>query len=603
MGGRHLIVGTLLAALAVCAGCNLLGPPPPAVPATPVAAPAAGAAPAGAANAPTAAGAGGGAKSGFCGKLASGFRTFIDRIRNRIGLRFPGLEAKPPLRAIADPANKNSPTPAVAAAAKVKEDEDRAEQKIKALRYLATIGCSGCHPEVADALLAALDDCTEEVRYEAVRALREAVGCCAECNPKQCCTPKIMKRLGELAMETTNGCCPKEPSARVRRLARIVLNQCAGTPTEAPKPQPNEGPSREPERAGAVAGFVPVSPDAADNPSPDHTPRDPWAGVPQWPRPGTPDDLPLAANTDRVLATVNGQPICERDLEPDVQSRVASLAIGLSESQREPVYRKVLWEELGHAIDRTLLRQHPDNAAVTPPVNTYVSDGEVRAYYRARFERFEQPVEVRWECITATKARFSGTKERAVQILSYLRNRASGVEAERPVPFDPRAVTVQTFGWTRRQEVASERIAEVLFRMPTGDVSSILEDDTGWHVVRVQERRPARPIPLRQVAEQIRGEIRQQRQEAQRARYLAELRRRADIWTMFGGPESRAPILLACGPIRRLPPCEPEAGEAFPGFRPRDPQPTAADGGAPLGDRSMARRLPPGEIPPVQRMY
>jgi hypothetical protein len=373
----------------------------------------------------------------------------------------------------------------------------------------------------------------------------------------------------------------------VRRLARIVLNQCAGTPAEAPKPQPNEGPSREPEPAGAVAGFVPVSPGAASTPS----------------RPGASDDLPRAANADRVLATVNGQPIRERDLEPAVQSRVASLAMSLSESQREPVYRKVLWEELGHAIDRTLLRQHPDNAAVIPPVNTYVSDEEVRAYYRARFERFEQPVEVRWECITATKARLSGTKERAVQVLSYLRNRASGVEAERPVPFDARAVTVQTFGWTRRQEVASDRIAEVLFRMPPGDVSPILEDDTGWHVVRVQERRPARPIPLGQVAEQIRGEIRQQRQEAQRARYLADLRRRADIWTMFGGPESRAPILLACGPVRRLPPCDPEGNAAASGIPPSDPPPPGADGMSPWTDRSMARRLPPGEVPPVQRMY
>ena len=89
----------------------------------------------------------------------------VDRIRNLLGMRFPGLEAKPPLLAITDPANmtEDSP-PAVKAAAEIKAQEDQAAQKIKALRYLATIGCGGCYPDVEDAFLAALDDCTEEVK-------------------------------------------------------------------------------------------------------------------------------------------------------------------------------------------------------------------------------------------------------------------------------------------------------------------------------------------------------------------------------------------------------------------------------------------------------
>src|SRR5487761_1330094 len=61
---------------------------------------------------------------------------------NRRG-NFPGREPKPPLKALADPANLLSGNPDIETAAKIKQQEDMKKQKIKALKYLATIGC-GC---------------------------------------------------------------------------------------------------------------------------------------------------------------------------------------------------------------------------------------------------------------------------------------------------------------------------------------------------------------------------------------------------------------------------------------------------------------------------
>ena len=62
---------------------------------------------------------------------------------NRRG-NHPGLERKPALKAIADPANLASPNPAIKKAAEVKMAEDLKKQKIKAVKYLAGIGC-GCY--------------------------------------------------------------------------------------------------------------------------------------------------------------------------------------------------------------------------------------------------------------------------------------------------------------------------------------------------------------------------------------------------------------------------------------------------------------------------
>ena len=129
--------------------------------------------------------------------IPQGINKIKDATKNKNG-NHPEKERKPPLKRIADPANLESQNPAIKAAAKVKAEEDLAPQKIKAIKYLATIGC-GCYPGVKEALLAALDDCTEEVRYQAAIALCEAAGShCEQCG-KTCCNAEVMSKLEEKA--------------------------------------------------------------------------------------------------------------------------------------------------------------------------------------------------------------------------------------------------------------------------------------------------------------------------------------------------------------------------------------------------------------------
>ncbi len=168
-------------------------------------------------------------------------QTCCARTLSCLGFFFPGLgaalEPTPPLLPLTDPANLASQNDTIQAAAEIKAEEDAAPQIISALRYLATIGC-GCHPDVADAFLNALESCTEEVRYEAVLAIRKTASCCCEiCNTNACCSAKIQKKLQEIAFETGDDGCPKEPSERVRRQARLALAAC-GPPEAEPQPAP-----------------------------------------------------------------------------------------------------------------------------------------------------------------------------------------------------------------------------------------------------------------------------------------------------------------------------------------------------------------------------
>jgi hypothetical protein len=173
---------------------------------------------------------------------------------NRNG-RFPGLEPKPPLKPLADPENLKSDNPAIKKAAEVKKEEDLAKQKIKAIKYLAKIGC-GCHNRdggITDALMKSMDDCTEEVRYETIKAVSEAARetRCFQCQQRSCCSPELGKKLAEIAYEMDDQGCYLEPSERVRAAAEEALAVCCPGrgPIEdiyTPLPKP-EGPEvREP---------------------------------------------------------------------------------------------------------------------------------------------------------------------------------------------------------------------------------------------------------------------------------------------------------------------------------------------------------------------
>ncbi len=177
---------------------------------------------------------------------------------NRQG-HFPGLEPRPPLRAIADPAHLGGGSPgstspvaspvafgrqtratfasmqednglptAIQVAAQIKQQEDLAPQKIKALRYLATIGC-GCYPGVAESFLESMDpehECTEEVRYVAVQAVMAASGNqCDHCTDT-CCTKELLEKMAQLAFQRDDRGCWLEPSDRVRAALQEALLRC-----------------------------------------------------------------------------------------------------------------------------------------------------------------------------------------------------------------------------------------------------------------------------------------------------------------------------------------------------------------------------------------
>ena len=79
-------------------------------------------------------------------------------------------------------ADQNSANPAIQAAAKAKAAKHEICKKKRAPQYLAGLGCTAEHPEVGPALIAAMSDPDEPVRYEAVKAVLQTA---AECQSRK----------------------------------------------------------------------------------------------------------------------------------------------------------------------------------------------------------------------------------------------------------------------------------------------------------------------------------------------------------------------------------------------------------------------------------
>jgi hypothetical protein len=94
---------------------------------------------------------------------------------------------------------------------------------------------------------------------------------------------------------------------------------------------------------------------------------------------------------------------------------------------------------------------------------------------------------VQWERVSVPFANFTSHKE-AFNAIGYLRARVLGARLLRSPGFKKDQVSVQTFDWTDLNTVSPSVLARTLKSLPVGQVSPILKDRQGYHLVRVLQR-------------------------------------------------------------------------------------------------------------------
>jgi peptidyl-prolyl cis-trans isomerase C len=169
--------------------------------------------------------------------------------------------------------------------------------------------------------------------------------------------------------------------------------------------------------------------------------------------------------------------------------------------------------------------------AEVPPV----SDEELAAYYRDNERRLTFPEEVRVRHILLTWKRLGTQDDRAAirkqmaPILEKARGGADFAELARRHSQD--AETAPKGGDTgffhRGQMVPA--FEDVAFALAPGEVSDMVETPFGVHIIRLEERRPARLLPLDEIREKLRDHVRQERMDAAVKQEIARLRAAAEI--------------------------------------------------------------------------
>ena len=177
--------------------------------------------------------------------------------------------------------------------------------------------------------------------------------------------------------------------------------------------------------------------------------------------------------------------------------------------------------------------------------NREVTHQQMLDYYREHLQDYEIEAKVRWERLSV---HFSKTpnKDAAYRLIADMGN-----EVLRGAPFSAvakrrsqglRAAEGGRHDWTPKGSLKSNAIEEALYSLPMNRLSQIIEDERGFHIVRVLERTEAGHLPFREVQTRIKQAFRKKYFDEQLSEYIAKLRDDVRVWTIYdGGPSGMTP--------------------------------------------------------------
>jgi hypothetical protein len=165
-----------------------------------------------------------------------------------------------------------------------------------------------------------------------------------------------------------------------------------------------------------------------------------------------------------------------------------------------------------------------------------IPHGDMIAWYQSNIAEFEYPARAKFEALTV-KTAGRRSRQEAWDMLAGMGNEVLAgrpfAEVARGRSEGPTAQSGGAFDWTGKGSLASKPLDEAIFSLPVGELSTILEDESALHIVRVTERRDSGRTPFLEAQVQIRQTLREERRRKQQESYLAKLRDQTPIWTVF----------------------------------------------------------------------
>ncbi len=171
-----------------------------------------------------------------------------------------------------------------------------------------------------------------------------------------------------------------------------------------------------------------------------------------------------------------------------------------------------------------------------------VTYDDMVAYYQDHVDDFRVATRARWEQITVKFDRFP-TKFAAGEAISRIGNElfygAPFKQVAKRSSHGDKASEGGYHEWTDWGDFKiSREINEAVFSIKPGELSYIIEDAEGLHIVRVIERQEAHVIPFADAQVTIKERINGDRRSESITKYLADIQDRIPVWTIYDQPES-----------------------------------------------------------------
>ena len=165
-------------------------------------------------------------------------------------------------------------------------------------------------------------------------------------------------------------------------------------------------------------------------------------------------------------------------------------------------------------------------------------------YYQEHLKDYEIDAKVRWERLSVHFDKIAD-KNAAYRMIAGMGN-----EVLRGAPFTAvakrsshglRASHGGQHDWTPQGSLRSDVIEKALYELPSNRLSQIIEDDRGFHIVRVLERRDAGHVSFGEAQPGIKKTFESKNFNEQVRAYIAKLREEIKVWTIYdGGPAGLA---------------------------------------------------------------
>lgn len=213
--------------------------------------------------------------------------------------------------------------------------------------------------------------------------------------------------------------------------------------------------------------------------------------------------------------------------ELDVSTRrELDLVLRTQGSSLDKQYQTYLEDQLG----RTAMFQKVGT-------NKDVSFDEMVAYYEENVEDFRVPTRSRWQQVTIRFDRFSNKFEAGQAIAQIGNDLFFGAPFEAVAKRSSHGSNAEEGGyydWTQWGDFKiSREINEAVFSLPPSELSQIIEDTEGLHIVRVIERQDEHVIPFREAQVSIKESIQTKRRTKAINEYLVNLQAEIPVWTIY----------------------------------------------------------------------